>query len=215
MKTRAIQIEHQNFQLHPRGAVYWEAQQILLIADVHFGKVMHFRKHGSAVPMEAIYENFKNLNQVLDYFRPKRVIFLGDLFHSYQNMEWDLFREWIKERQEAYMLIVGNHDVIAAEQYEALGVNVEEEYTLDSFFLTHHPETKEGVFNIAGHLHPGVRFYGMGKQKISVSCFYQNENGLILPAFGAFTGKHLMVPKSGDQIFAVVGDEVIPVQLSP
>ena len=36
-------------------------------------------------------KDFKKLDFVLDLFNPQTVIFLGDLFHSKMNIEWNLF----------------------------------------------------------------------------------------------------------------------------
>ena len=38
------------FILHCSGAIFWPARSILLISDVHLGKVSHFRRHGVALP---------------------------------------------------------------------------------------------------------------------------------------------------------------------
>ena len=64
---------------------------------MHLGKVAHFRKHGMAVPNQAIFENFTRLNEVVAIFKPETIIFLGDLFHSKMNKEWELFANWAKE----------------------------------------------------------------------------------------------------------------------
>ena len=80
-----IEIKSQNFTLHQLGTILWEEKKILLISDVHLGKVAHFRKHGMAIPNQAIFENFKRLNEVVTLFKPETIIFLGDLFHSKMN----------------------------------------------------------------------------------------------------------------------------------
>ncbi len=61
-----VLINNQNFILHPSGAIFWEEKSMLLISDVHLGKVAHFRKHGMAIPERAILENFTKLNLVLE-----------------------------------------------------------------------------------------------------------------------------------------------------
>ena len=48
-----VQINNNHLILHPSGAVYWEEKQTLLLADVHLGKVAHFRKNGISVPSKA------------------------------------------------------------------------------------------------------------------------------------------------------------------
>jgi len=41
---------NQDLLLLPQKAIYWQQQKALIVADVHFGKVGHFRKAGIAVP---------------------------------------------------------------------------------------------------------------------------------------------------------------------
>ena len=53
-----IEINWQNLKLnlHHSGAIFIEKYSMLLISDVHLGKVTHFRKHGAAVPQNAVFE---------------------------------------------------------------------------------------------------------------------------------------------------------------
>ena len=46
----SIEINNHNFILHPSGAIFWLEKKTLFLADVHLGKVAHFRKNGIAVP---------------------------------------------------------------------------------------------------------------------------------------------------------------------
>ena len=57
-----ITIKKQVFMLHPFGSLYWKDKNILLISDLHLGKISHFRKNGLAIPNSAIPKNFEKLN---------------------------------------------------------------------------------------------------------------------------------------------------------
>ena len=207
-----ITINDANFSLHPSGAMYWQERDMVLIADVHLGKVSHFRKHGSAVPKKAIQKNFDRLQDVVDEFQPKVICFLGDLFHSNLNTEWKLFEDWAKQQTAGIVLVIGNHDIIDPTRYENLGVKLASEWVLDSFLLTHIPEIREEHYNFSGHIHPGIKLKGIGKQFLKLPAFFQKKNQLILPAFGEFTGNYIMNPEDDDVVFAVTPDEVILVK---
>lgn len=211
METVEITVQNQTLILHPSGALYWKEKSYLLIADVHFGKITHFRKHGSGVPQEAIHKNIKELDAVVLYFDPDAIIFMGDLFHSHLNTEWFLFKNWIESIDCKVQLVTGNHDIIAPLHYEDIGVQIFEELCIGSLLLTHHPETRDGFFNIAGHIHPGVQLVGTGKQSLKVPCFFMTPNQLIQPAFGTFTGNYILTPKPEDRVFAVADDQVIEI----
>lgn len=204
-----IQLGDQNFILHPTGVMFWEEQKMLLISDVHLGKISHFRKYGSAVPHAAISENFKNLTEVVNFFSPNVICFMGDLFHSSLNSEWDLFIEWVNHTEASIILVAGNHDIISELKYEALGIKVFSEVVLSKILLTHHPEEREGFYNICGHLHPGFKLRGVGRQLMKLKCFYLNKQQLIMPAFGEFTGNFWISPNEGDRVFAITKKEVI------
>ncbi|WGD36103.1 ligase-associated DNA damage response endonuclease PdeM [Olleya sp. YS] len=211
MKTQSISIKNNTFILHPSGAVYWQDEQMLLIADVHFGKVTHFRKHGIAVPQDALYKNFERLDEVISYFKPKSLYFLGDLFHSYLNTEWQLFEIWANKQSCDIILVKGNHDIISPLLYNDLGIQIIVELKYKGFHLTHHPTITDNYFNFAGHIHPGITLSGLGKQRLTLPCFYSSNQQLILAAFGAFTGKHIMEPTEDNIIYAIADDEVIKI----
>lgn len=211
--THQITIHNQNFQMHPSGVLFWEERAILLISDVHLGKVSHFRKFGAAVPQQAVMKNFDAMDEVIQYFKPKTTVFMGDLFHSSLNKEWDLFTEWVRLKTAEFILVSGNHDIISPLKYEELGVQVVEELVLDSFLLTHHPEERDGYFNFCGHIHPAIKLTGFGGQSARLSCFYKTPRQLILPAFGEFTGTFTMEAKKDCEIFALLGDTVLPVTI--
>ncbi len=207
-----IRILEQDFVLHPLGVAYWPEQEILLVADVHLGKVSHFRKHGSAVPYQAIVENFDRLDRIRKDFDPEHIIFLGDLFHSSLNMEWQIFEEWVTSIDNQVHLVAGNHDIISPLRYQELGIQIYQKLKIEKFILTHHPEEHDGLFNLCGHVHPGYKLFGFGRQMLKLPCFYKSTNQMIFPAFGEFTGNYFMEPEDGDRIFAITGKEVIPIQ---
>ncbi|MBW1654327.1 ligase-associated DNA damage response endonuclease PdeM [Flavobacterium quisquiliarum] len=206
-----IQLKNENFILHSTGAVFWEKQKTVIISDVHLGKVTHFRKHGIAIPQNAVSENFRKITAVLDHFLPEKIIFLGDLFHSTKNAEWNLFEEWLSNHKQETYLITGNHDIIDESHYKKIGVIVTEILEIDAFFFTHHPTEKEDLFNFSGHIHPGIVLRGLGLQTLKLRCFFCKPNQIILPAFGEFTGKYFLKPSSEDTVYAIAGNDVIQI----
>ena len=213
--THPIRIAGEELVLHPLGGLYWPARSALLLSDLHLGKVSHFRKYGAAVPRGAILENFARLDRLVSEFRPESVYFLGDLFHSHLNAEWELLRRWTGRSRAVLHLIVGNHDILSPGRFEALGFRLAERLEIGPFVLTHHPENAPDRFNIAGHIHPAVRLAGAGQQRLRLPCFHLRANQLILPAFGTFTGTHALAPESGDRFFVLADREVIPLEPVP
>ena len=212
--TLETTINDQLFTMHSSGALFWNKKNTLLIADVHLGKVTHFRKNGFAIPNDALHKNFEKLIEVVDFFKASTILFLGDLFHSTKNSEWDLFVEWSEKCTCEIVLIAGNHDIIDAQNYVNNGIKVVDYIRMDDFLLTHHPTEVEGMFNFSGHIHPGIVLRGLGRGHLKLPCFFQRKQQMILPAFGAFTGLGIMKPQEGDMIFAVTKEEIVLIRKS-
>ncbi len=207
--TLPIEINNNEFVLHCSGAMFWKSRKMLLISDVHLGKVNHFRKNGVALPQNSVIGNYKQLKHVVEKFNPEIICFLGDLFHSSLNNEWLLFENWVTESAPEIILIAGNHDIIAPEKYTKIGVRVVSEWTLDGFLLTHFPEQRDNFFTLCGHIHPGVLLHGFGRQWLELKCFFRSPMQMILPAFGEFTGKYILKPTESDIIYAITKEDVI------
>lgn len=209
-----IDIQNNSFTLHRYGAIFWKEKSILLISDVHFGKVSHFRKHGIAIPKDAISENFNRLDILLAEFQPQTIIFLGDLFHSTKNSEWNLFANWTKSISQKIILVKGNHDIIDELLFENLNIEVIPELIIEEFILTHHPLENNTLFNFCGHIHPGIKLKAQGRQFLNISCFFNKPNQMILPAFGEFTGNFYLSPTKNDLVYAITPDKVIAITIN-
>lgn len=197
--------------LHQK-AIWMPEIKTLIIADLHIGKIEHFRSAGIGLPSEASTATITKLKNILDTYLPEKVIFLGDLFHSRKNSSFSFFKNLLETYSHVeFILVSGNHDIMTENDYQNLGLVVVYEYYLEKLWLTHEPQDKiiPGFYNIAGHLHPGVRLTGKGKESISLSCFYFGEQSAILPAFGYFTGKAMLQNKEKGTIYAIADEKII------
>lgn len=209
-----IEIYGEQMTLFPQKALLWKKEKILLIADLHLGKINHFRKSGIAVPSKANDHNLELFMDVVALAKPRRIICLGDLFHSHYNPEWEVFGEVIKHYAGiAFELVLGNHDIMSERQYERKGIHVYDDLALGPFFFTHHPadELPDGRVNMAGHIHPGIHLVGKGRQSVVLPCFYFGARQAYLPAFGKFTGLARIAPKKEDRVFVVADNKVMSV----
>src|ERR1700712_2109470 len=93
----AFNLLNQDLLLLSQKAIYWQQEKALIVADVHMGKVGHFRKAGIAVPRDMEQDDLAMLSDLIDEHEPKKIIFLGDLFHSDLNADWDWFVLWCKQ----------------------------------------------------------------------------------------------------------------------
>ncbi|MEJ0029576.1 MAG: metallophosphoesterase [Bacteroidota bacterium] len=155
------------------------------------------------------------LIDLLNHCKPERMLFLGDLFHSHYNEEWEVLGQVIRHfTSVSFELVMGNHDIMSTLQYERHNVKIHrEELRVGNLLLTHAPlETPQpDVYNLAGHIHPGARLYGKGRQALLLPCFHFGKHQGLLPAFGSFTGLYPVRAMKGDQVFVIADHEVIEI----
>lgn len=207
-------LRDQQFWLTAERCLYWEAKKCLILSDLHFGKTGHFRRAGIAVPPDVYKEDLHRLWEQIQYFKPDEVIFVGDLFHSRANLEHSWFRKWRHDLPGVKMhLVIGNHDILGRKDYEEMDLIIHEQrYVLGEFCFVHDllPEDLAGsCYFISGHIHPGIRLAGPGRQSLRFPCFYFSTHFAILPAFSRFTGIALIEPKQGENVFAIVENKLI------
>jgi DNA ligase-associated metallophosphoesterase len=209
-------IHNQTFWISPQRCLYWEEEKALILSDLHLGKTGHFRKHGIAVPQKIFIEDMQRLMEQIGYFKPQRIIAVGDLFHSDANKEMDLFLKW---RQDIpgieFILVKGNHDILKPEWYQRADIKVYEgQWRLGNIHFVHDPEEMEekaGESNyiFSGHLHPGIRFEGTAKQSLEFPCFHFTSTNGVLPAFSKFSGLATVRAKKHDHVFAIVDGKIL------
>ncbi len=205
----------QDLQLLPQRAIFWKEKKALILADLHLGKATHFQKEGIPVPVGVFEDDLKRLSQIVEHFQATDIYFLGDLFHSVHNEEWELFKDWMKEHDQDFHLILGNHDILREKDYESAAfASLTERFEAPPFVFIHDSEDREEeseLYPLAGHVHPSVRISGP-RNSLRLPCFYFGKEYGLVPAFGRFTGTALIRPKRPDKVFAIVESKVLQVQ---
>lgn len=204
-----IDLGGQQLILSTEKALFWVEQRLLVVSDLHLGKAGHFRKHGIPIPSGVHHHDLFRLETLIGQFTPETVLFLGDLFHSDFNDEWlDLLQFRKRHFHVNFLLVQGNHDVMNPDIYPSSGIELVDEHTLPPFHFTH-KASESDLYNISGHVHPGIRLSGAARQGISLPCFFFEKDKGIMPAFGNFTGTYKIRPTKGSRVFAVSVDGVI------
>jgi len=193
------------FELSENRVIFWEEKQTLIASDLHLGKSGHFRKSGIAIPQEVMKQDLMRLFQLFQHFNAHRIIVVGDMFHSHSNKEMEWFSRWRKDLPHIqWLLVQGNHDVLQKTWYRENNIDLAEVWQESNLLFTHEPapaNLPEGVHGvISGHIHPGICLSGTGRQSLRMPCFYFSKNQCILPAFGVFTGLHIIKPKKRDTV---------------
>lgn len=203
------------WRLSAGRAIYWEEEKALIIADLHVGKSAHFRKAGIAVPANIVQEDLYRLQQLITQYRPQRIIVVGDMFHSSANNDVQYFKIWRQQFPHIiFDLVTGNHDIMEAGVYAVLDIRLHDFLEIQDIYFVHDAEDKPAVLTqyvLSGHIHPGVRMVGYGRQSLRLPCFYFGEEVAVLPAFSGFTGVHALEREPAAEVFVIAERKVLRV----
>ena len=213
-------MNEQTLWLSAERCIYWEEEKSLILSDLHLGKSGHFRKSGIAVPQNVFKEDLQRLFALIQFFKPTQLLIVGDLFHSHANKEMEMFLKWRNDLVDLkFRLIRGNHDILTKKFYEQAGIEVtKQKLSINNFCFTHdinescEEEADNTNFTFSGHVHPGIKMSGQGRQQLYFPCFYFTKDYAILPAFGRFTGLFNISPKKNDKIFALVENNIVKIR---
>ena len=206
-------------QLWPHKAAFDPDRQLLLVADLHLGKAVAFRRLGVPVPAGTTAEALDRLDALLAATGARHLVFLGDFLHSARGRApgtLGALADWrARHAGLAITLVRGNHDQHAGDPPPALGLQVVDgPLCLGPWALQHQPQPVPGHYALAGHVHPGVVLADRARQRLRLPCFHFGAQVGLLPAFGGFTGLHVPVRAAGDAVYAVAHGQhpaVLPV----
>ncbi len=176
--------------LNNQRSIYWQAQNALILSDLHSGKSAHFRKHGMAIPSYLHYSDLERLQFLIQHYQPKKIIIVGDLVHAAGNKEVIDFKRLTSTFSTIdFHLIKGNHDRISEKLIKDLGIaSVTENLVIDTIQFVHEPNSNNNIPTISGHIHPGIQIPLLKNSRKNLPCFVVQSSQIILPAFSKFTG---------------------------
>jgi DNA ligase-associated metallophosphoesterase len=206
-----VQAGGTSLRLLAERAAYLPEFDTLLVADAHIGKAVAFRSLGVPVPGGTTAETLARLAAAVEATQARHIVFLGDLLHSARGRSAATLAEvaaWrARHASLALTLVRGNHDSHAGDPPAAWGIPcVDGPLRLGGLALAHHPQPVAGAYVLAGHTHPAAVVAGRGRLRLP--CFHLGPAVGVLPAFGAFTGMHVLARGPADRVYVVAGDEV-------
>ena len=210
--TCALTIRGNTFDLLGSRTAFWRERSTLLAADLHWGKVEVFQRHGIPVPRGVLTDDLARLTSAIELTQAKRLLILGDLIHATSGLTPDVVEEvsrWRESQNVYFHLIRGNHD---KKLIVPLSWRIDEQSSQvseDDFIFSHDEvksETKQFVWN--GHLHPMARLNGRG-DSLRLPCFFVKKNCAQLPAFSFFTGGVDITMSKSDLVFVIADGQVI------
>ena len=186
----------------PAGALYEPRSGALIVADLHLEKGSSFARRGQFLPPYDTATTLGRLARLVETYRPRAVIALGDSFHdraaASRLSEADRATIAALQSGRDWIWISGNHD---PEPPAGLEGETAAEMTLGALILRHEPVAGAAVGELAGHLHPvaKVAIRGRGLRR---RCFATDGARVVLPAFGAYAGGLNVRDRAFDGLFA-------------
>ncbi|GLK85193.1 metallophosphatase [Ancylobacter defluvii] len=175
-------------RLDPAGGLFWPAERMLIVADLHLEKGSSFAARGIALPPYDSRATLMLLVEMAARWRPRIVVSLGDTLHDRRAgtrlgpVEREMLAGLARGREMVW--IAGNHDPDAVP--ELGGVHLPQ-LAVGGLTLRHEPGARPAAGEIAGHLHPVARVVRRGRS-VRRRCFATDGARLVMPALGAYAG---------------------------
>jgi DNA ligase-associated metallophosphoesterase len=170
------------------GAIWWPESETLAVADLHMEKASAFARHGSLLPPYDTRKTLAKIRDLVERYRPVRLLSLGDSFHDSEGParldEGEAQTLAELGRQLELVWVVGNHDPSLPSYLPGRQVSV---WTLDALVFRHEPSAAIVSGEVFGHYHPKARIDAGGRHLVR-RCFVSDGQRLLLPSFGALTG---------------------------
>ena len=169
-----------SFIARASGALWWPAQKMLVVADLHLGRSERYARRGGALlPPFEVTDTLDRLAAEIAALKPACVVSLGDGFDDDAASAAlpDMARARLADMAEgrAFLWITGNHDPKAQ-----IPCGQAMEMWHGPVTLRHEAGTGP---DISGHYHPVLPLAGKRWR-----AFLVGSDHLILPAFGTYTG---------------------------
>lgn len=178
--------------LRSSGALWIEAEGMLVAGDLHLEKGSSYAERGQLLPPYDTAATIARLEAEVERLQPRTLVLLGDSFHDPRALARlhaeDARRLMALAHGRTLVWGEGNHDTRRGET--ALGVlpgEVADEVRIGPLTLRHEPLAGLQPGEVSGHLHPCARV-ATGRRTVRRRAFATDGRRLILPAFGAYAG---------------------------
>jgi hypothetical protein len=183
-----VSICGKSFRADYSGALYWPAEDALIVADLHLEKGSSFARKGIMLPPYDTRETLTRLAEAIDRYQAQTIIALGDSLHDEAGAsrlsEEDRDSLRILQEDREWIWITGNHDPKISRD---LGGHVRDELVVEGLTFRHEPSNGRVTHEIAAHLHPAAKLSLHG-YSFRRPCFVSNGLRLVMPAFGTYAG---------------------------
>jgi len=179
----ALTLGNETLHALPSGALYWPAQRLLAVSDLHFGKSNRLaRRGGSLLPPYETAATLGKLDADIAAQNPATVLCLGDSFDDLDAAESlsETDSLWLTRLMAGrdWIWVLGNHDPAPT----GISGTHKEQAKIGPLTFRHIADPSQSN-EISGHYHPKAQLAGRSRP-----CFLADTRRIIMPACGTYTG---------------------------
>ena len=168
----------------PSGALFWQAESLLVVSDLHLGKSERIARRGGALlPPYETHETLDRLARDIAATGARTVVCLGDSFDDRAACDAlaHNHRDTVRRLQAGrrWLWIEGNHDPGPLD----LGGAHLAEHRQGPLTFRHIASASAAPGEVSGHYHPKARLRAARRP-----CFLADRRRVMLPAYGCYTG---------------------------
>ncbi len=185
----------------PTGAIFWPAENTLIIADLQLSGGSYLDGHDVLLPPYDTASSFEKLEEALDRYDPERVVVLGNSFEGLGSGGLSAHRrDWLQDMIEGrdwYWVIGGENAGLPA------GIDGEAVPHLTVSGIKFRAQAiRAPVANeIAGGLHPVAQVSQYG-HVVRGRCFVTNGMRLLMPSVGNYSAGRNVLSAAFDPYLA-------------
>ena len=193
--------------LDGRLALLHQRQGWMAVADLHFGYEISQRAAGRLMPFWGMEMIERQLTGLLDDYRPRQLVVLGDLVHD--GTARIAARELVTRlsRRCDVIILAGNHDRQLAD-----AVSMQEDWRTEGFHFHHghcELEAPHGI-QVIGHHHPAGAISDGAGLRLKLPAFVQQGNCWIMPAFSPWAAGTPWDADAASRIWLCTPQRILP-----
>jgi hypothetical protein len=192
------------FQADPTGALYWPAENTLIVADLQLSKCSYLEGDDVVLPPYDTASSFEKLEEAIDRYDPQRVIALGNSFAGFSHQSLSPHQlDWLQDMmddREWYWVMSQDGNL----KPDALDGIVVPQMMLGGIKFRAEPLRAPVANEIAGALHPVAQISEYGHVTRG-RCFVSNGMRLVLPSLGNYSAGSNVLEEAFDPLLGGSG----------
>jgi uncharacterized protein len=205
--------------LDSRLAVWFSAERLLVIADLHWGYVASHRARGNLLPWWGDDEIEARLRSLIETYQPAEMLWLGDVVHAAEGGA--RAEAFVRDARVPITLVAGNHDrrwrpVLRNGAMTPTPASPLRSVARGKYFF-HHGDVAlsvpDGSIEVVGHHHPAIGWWDGAGGNVKLPALIASPRRLVLPAFSPWAAGTPWMRTDADveSLWAIAPSRIFPV----